>query len=145
SVFFFQAEDGIRVATVTGVQTCALPILLLRLRKRVPLGALAWALPPLLAGALVFATACKATTGSWTTPPWSLYARQYMPYDGPGIGGFHEPAVERGFPAHLRGLHDRFLESRERHTWEHFPHVVLRRLKLVAQLAPSWALIPVAL
>src|SRR5207248_4960756 len=29
-VFFFQAEDGIRDRTVTGVQTCALPILLLR-------------------------------------------------------------------------------------------------------------------
>src|SRR5207245_5168484 len=28
--FFFQAEDGIRVATVTGVQTCALPISLPR-------------------------------------------------------------------------------------------------------------------
>src|SRR2546430_14321721 len=27
-VFFFQAEDGIRDLTVTGVQTCALPILL---------------------------------------------------------------------------------------------------------------------
>src|SRR6266478_8396819 len=26
--FFFQAEDGIRDVTVTGVQTCALPILL---------------------------------------------------------------------------------------------------------------------
>src|SRR2546430_530834 len=26
SVFFFQAEDGIRYLTVTGVQTCALPI-----------------------------------------------------------------------------------------------------------------------
>src|SRR5207248_6492453 len=26
SCFFFQAEDGIRVRTVTGVQTCALPI-----------------------------------------------------------------------------------------------------------------------
>src|SRR5207245_8149216 len=26
--FFFQAEDGIRDATVTGVQTCALPIYL---------------------------------------------------------------------------------------------------------------------
>src|SRR5207245_7508477 len=26
SYFFFQAEDGIRDATVTGVQTCALPI-----------------------------------------------------------------------------------------------------------------------
>src|SRR5207248_4057726 len=27
SCFFFQAEDGIRDRTVTGVQTCALPIL----------------------------------------------------------------------------------------------------------------------
>src|SRR5260370_215161 len=27
-VFFFQAEDGIRDSSVTGVQTCALPILL---------------------------------------------------------------------------------------------------------------------
>src|SRR5207245_5735309 len=35
--FFFQAEDGIRDATVTGVQTCALPILhtsLLLVRRR---------------------------------------------------------------------------------------------------------------
>src|SRR5207245_8378777 len=30
--FFFQAEDGIRDATVTGVQTCALPIYDLLLR-----------------------------------------------------------------------------------------------------------------
>src|SRR3712207_8027073 len=29
-VFFFQAEDGIRDIGVTGVQTCALPILLLK-------------------------------------------------------------------------------------------------------------------
>ena len=29
-VFFFQAEDGIRDVAVTGVQTCALPILVLR-------------------------------------------------------------------------------------------------------------------
>src|SRR5207248_6297384 len=29
--FFFQAEDGIRDRTVTGVQTCALPIYLLRM------------------------------------------------------------------------------------------------------------------
>src|SRR5256885_11030364 len=33
-VFFFQAEDGIRDYKVTGVQTCALPIL--RLRHRDP-------------------------------------------------------------------------------------------------------------
>src|SRR2546430_4904536 len=30
--FFFQAEDGIRDLTVTGVQTCALPISLVRTR-----------------------------------------------------------------------------------------------------------------
>src|SRR5690349_22749077 len=30
--FFFQAEDGIRDLYVTGVQTCALPILLLGLK-----------------------------------------------------------------------------------------------------------------
>src|SRR5688572_32181642 len=29
--FFFQAEDGIRDLTVTGVQTCALPIFILAL------------------------------------------------------------------------------------------------------------------
>src|SRR5689334_24626971 len=28
TLFFFQAEDGIRDGTVTGVQTCALPILI---------------------------------------------------------------------------------------------------------------------
>src|SRR5256884_3438242 len=33
-IFFFQAEDGIRDVAVTGVQTCALPIL--RGRSRVP-------------------------------------------------------------------------------------------------------------
>src|SRR5256886_9225649 len=32
-LFFFQAEDGIRDLTVTGVQTCALPIWLLAARE----------------------------------------------------------------------------------------------------------------
>src|SRR5205085_6791183 len=35
--FFFQAEDGIRDLTVTGVQTCALPIWR-RTRRRSPAG-----------------------------------------------------------------------------------------------------------
>src|SRR3712207_6927396 len=34
--FFFQAEDGIRDIGVTGVQTCALPILALYERERSP-------------------------------------------------------------------------------------------------------------
>src|SRR2546430_12394694 len=33
--FFFQAEDGIRDLTVTGVQTCALPISALHLRPQI--------------------------------------------------------------------------------------------------------------
>src|SRR5256886_12417062 len=39
--FFFQAEDGIRDLTVTGVQTCALPILP-NIEKHAP-GAFCWA------------------------------------------------------------------------------------------------------
>src|SRR6267143_4002737 len=39
-VFFFQAEDGIRDGTVTGVQTCALPIFDLHARVRGPSAAL---------------------------------------------------------------------------------------------------------
>src|SRR5207248_5697116 len=34
--FFFQAEDGIRDRTVTGVQTCALPIFAAFLVKQLP-------------------------------------------------------------------------------------------------------------
>src|SRR5215471_20170366 len=36
--FFFQAEDGIRDLYVTGVQTCALPIWIARLRRIERLG-----------------------------------------------------------------------------------------------------------
>src|SRR6266542_5585325 len=35
-MFFFQAEDGIRDATVTGVQTCALPICVAEVRLHEP-------------------------------------------------------------------------------------------------------------
>src|SRR2546430_3672143 len=38
--FFFQAEDGIRDLTVTGVQTCALPISPARDGERVPVSVL---------------------------------------------------------------------------------------------------------
>src|SRR2546430_3381173 len=34
--FFFQAEDGIRDLTVTGVQTCALPISRFAVRRTLP-------------------------------------------------------------------------------------------------------------
>src|SRR2546430_3441192 len=45
--FFFQAEDGIRDLTVTGVQTCALPISLTRYLLRQHLAPLGFALTAL--------------------------------------------------------------------------------------------------
>src|SRR5689334_23553655 len=47
-IFFFQAEDGIRDGTVTGVQTCALPISM-RL-ERLPVGSRIVYPPPPLSG-----------------------------------------------------------------------------------------------
>src|SRR2546427_1790516 len=38
SFFFFQAEDGIRYLTVTGVQTCALPISCARFTPKLKVG-----------------------------------------------------------------------------------------------------------
>src|SRR6266478_562081 len=45
TVFFFQAEDGIRDLTVTGVQTCALPIWRRRAREVLAAGR-AGSIPP---------------------------------------------------------------------------------------------------
>src|SRR2546430_8675840 len=64
--FFFQAEDGIRDLTVTGVQTCALPILwaqsLRTLCKNSCAGARAGAARPIkrVSGVLVAMSACLA-------------------------------------------------------------------------------------
>src|SRR2546426_4313151 len=43
SLFFFQAEDGIRDYKVTGVQTCALPICAMTISMTYPVGAAALA------------------------------------------------------------------------------------------------------
>ena len=88
---------------------------------------------------------CHAATGSWTTPPWVLYARQYMPFDGPGIGPVQTPPPDRGFPPHLEVLYRAFLQSRRAHTVGHLPAEALRRLLIVAKLLPSWFLFPFAL
>jgi hypothetical protein len=111
---------------------------LYRIRGRAPLRTMAWALPPLLAGALAVGAICKATTGSWTIAPWSLYARQYMPFDGPGIGSMRHDPPERELPPHLRDLHVGFEQSRARHTLARLPSETWKRVALVARLLPSW-------
>src|SRR2546430_11058179 len=50
-VLFFQAEDGIRDLTVTGVQTCALPIWFMALRRR---------------GSATQPIATSSTAGAWS-------------------------------------------------------------------------------
>jgi hypothetical protein len=130
-------------AGVAGLATGG--IVLYRLRRHTPVRTLAWALPPLVAGALLVGAICRVTTGSWTTTPWSLYARQYMPYDGPGIGTPPKLSPERELPPHLHDLDVGFRLSRERHTWTRLPAEVVRRIVLLSRLLPSLVVVPFVL
>src|SRR5205809_3011414 len=67
SCFFFQAEDGIRDVAVTGVQTCALPILF----PWTQFGCLRWRLPgiPLLMAAFLLAPICIIDAQDTAKPP----------------------------------------------------------------------------
>src|SRR5260370_15392517 len=58
-IFFFQGEDGIRDSSVTGVQTCALPIL--RRIRRIP--------PCSASPRRTFSTLSKATLRFWPACP----------------------------------------------------------------------------
>src|SRR6266853_3272588 len=69
--FFFQAEDGIRDLTVTGVQTCALPIFV-RLDRdgRRSLDLLRWGLVPWWAKDIKIGARCiNAMRRSRRSPP----------------------------------------------------------------------------
>ncbi len=133
------------VRPFAGVASAAMGAgVLFALRRRVPLRTLAFSLPPLIAGALAVGVVCKATTGSWTTVPWALYARQYTPYDGPGIGPLSSTPPERGMPAHLRMLDEGFRKSRARHTLAQLPAELGRRLLLLPRLLPGFIAGPFA-
>lgn len=80
---------------------------------------------------------CKATTGSWTKTPWSLYAREYMPWDGPGIGKAAAPPPERAAPAHLQRMVTLFEQSRERYTWRVIPFYAWARAKALMSYLPG--------
>src|SRR5258708_17870846 len=81
--FFFQAEDGIRDDLVTGVQTCALPILSVLRRKgvhnRASHGTRSYVLSaPLLQGVPMIAAAiCALGTASrnWVSPQLRGFAK----------------------------------------------------------------------
>src|SRR5689334_25370658 len=77
--FFFQAEDGIRDGTVTGVQTCALPILAVKLSP---------VLPDIPAMAAVAKEAGADAVTLVNTIPGALEGRL-----GNGTGGVSGPAL----------------------------------------------------
>src|SRR2546430_13731485 len=58
--FFFQAEDGIRDLTVTGVQTCALPIWFASITRYTPL----IGLPPVISRLTGTSAASNARAGA---------------------------------------------------------------------------------
>src|SRR2546430_5979042 len=70
-LFFFQAEDGIRDLTVTGVQTCALPISVVLAAALLLLGARAT--PAAHAGAKVSKRSEERRVGKECRSRWSPY------------------------------------------------------------------------
>src|SRR5699024_12098884 len=66
-VLFFQAEDGIRDRNVTGVQTCALPIL-----KRLPVSLLAGLRPPCSPSPFLRRLLNTNKKGSWLCYPITI-------------------------------------------------------------------------
>src|SRR6266542_1608071 len=87
--FFFQAEDGILDATVTGVQTCALPILPEQLRPTVPWdrqGATGLAVRP---GGRALARPCDSSVTCGFVP---IERGMRAAWSGAGVDGLaHEP------------------------------------------------------
>src|SRR5437879_8855699 len=65
--FFFQAEDGIRDTSVTGVQTCALPISCSRIHERM-MRLQSWSLPVAAALILLVTMGGRQTIGLFIAP-----------------------------------------------------------------------------
>ncbi len=100
---------------------------------------------PLAAAAVAGSLYSHAITGSFTTAPWSLYARQYTPSDGPGIGPPAPTVAERDLPAHLRPLGDSFARSRAAYTVPALPAHAVRDLEDLAAFAPTVLVVALAM
>jgi hypothetical protein len=112
--------------------------------RRQPALLAAGAAPLVLALGLALFTS-KSVTGSFVQTPWSLYAEQYTPFDGPGFG---EPAArppERALPAHLAQLGVDFFVSRREHRLERLPQIAAARALKLADWEPTLLLLPATL
>ncbi len=99
----------------------------------------------LLACVALSAAFDAATTGSWSLPPWTLYAAQYTPFDGPGVGPVHPLPPARPLPAHLRPLFEEYQRSRLAYGWSKLFAQVPARLAELIQLLPLRAVAVLAL
>src|SRR5205823_2213715 len=100
----------------------ALAAALLRVRARPATVAIAAA--PLLVALALALGFDKAVTGSATTTPWSLWARQYTPFDGLGFGPAPSAAPERRLPSHMAYLSRIYWSTRSTYTVNRLPDTV---------------------
>jgi hypothetical protein len=89
---------------------------------------------PLVASAVLGLFVCHQITGVWTLTPWSLYSRQYVPVDGPGVGLVGEAPPLRSSPEHMVPLIQSIAASRRAYTAATALAEVPRRLRMI--LAP---------
>lgn len=68
-----------------------------------------------------------AVTGVAGKTPWALWAEQYSPFDGPGIGKIDASPPRREVPGHFAGTVDSYKASRESYVWSALPSVVALR------------------
>lgn len=92
---------------------------------------LALALPAAL-GVVLLGAYCRTVTGSFTTTPWALYARQYMPYDGLSLTTDANARPLRSLPAHTRDLGEGLRRSRLKYSQGWLAEQGLRALGVVA-------------
>src|SRR5207244_7514492 len=103
SVFFFQAEDGIRDDLVTGVQTCALPISV--------------ALPERSSLGMMRSTSTRTVSHSWAVNAFGSYvvprasASRARADASRTDSGVHRKAAASGATARVRTASRRFIRA----------------------------------
>ena len=135
-----------RPFTGLALAAAAAGLLLTRRETRQPRIAFAFGVP-LLAAAGLALVCCHATTGSWTRSPWSLYAAQYTPADGPGFGPVREAAPLRALPPYLKSMGRGFEAARRSYSAGALLDQIPRRAHLVVDelSAPVLALVVLGL
>jgi hypothetical protein len=91
-----------------------------------------------IALALAAATATNLmVTGEAMLSPWRLWAQQYAPFDGPGLGTATAASPLRPLPPHFEFVIDRYRSTRSAYTWSALPGEALDRLGILGSLLPS--------